>query len=400
MISFERYTALFRTPHVASAIGASIIGRIPIGLASLAILLFVQERAGSFALGGSTTASYVLGLAGISPLIGRIIDRLSPRPVLLASAALYPVALIALVVLVSIGAGTYWIIGCALLAGATLPPITAAIRTLYPRLVDDAGLLQTAYSIDSIVIELVFIIGPAFAAMFVALGHAEGGVLLAALCGTAGATVFLRTSAVRAWVIQRPARHSLIGPLRSTKLLAILAATTCYSVGFGLFEVGVTGFAARQGVPAAAGVILGLSSVGSASGALIYGSRDWPLSLPRQFLIAVVAMALCFALLLPVTNVVLIALVSVIAGAPIATVLSVQSLLVSRFAPRAMLAESFTWTATFLLGGIAAGYAAGGVMIDAGAPAAALAAAVVMALCAGSIVWFALARYADRVAVD
>jgi predicted MFS family arabinose efflux permease len=65
-----------------------------------------------------------------------------------------------------------------------------------------------------------------------------------------------------------------------------------------------------------------------------------------------------------------------------------------------MLAESFTWTATFLLGGIAAGYAAGGVMIDAWAPAAALAAAVVMALCAGSIVWFALARYADRVAVD
>jgi predicted MFS family arabinose efflux permease len=52
------------------------------------------------------------------------------------------------------------------------------------------------------------------------------------------------------------------------------------------------------------------------------------------------------------------------------------------------------------LGGIAAGYAAGGVMIDAWSPTAALAAAVAMALCAGRIVWLALARRAQHAAAD
>jgi hypothetical protein len=43
-----------------------------------------------------------------------------------------------------------------------------------------------------------------------------------------------------------------------------------------------------------------------------------------------------------------------------ATVIAVQSLLVSRLSPRTMLAETFTWSTTCLLGGISAGIAAGG----------------------------------------
>jgi MFS family permease len=80
VISFNRYAELFRAPDLRATLLASIVGRIPIGVSTLAILIFVQDTSRSFALGGSTAAIYVLGLALAAPLIGRLIDRIGPRP--------------------------------------------------------------------------------------------------------------------------------------------------------------------------------------------------------------------------------------------------------------------------------------------------------------------------------
>ena len=63
-----------------------MLGRLPMGLAGLAILLYVQSGTASFAVAGLVSAVYMLGVAGISPLIGRMIDRLGPRPLLILCA--------------------------------------------------------------------------------------------------------------------------------------------------------------------------------------------------------------------------------------------------------------------------------------------------------------------------
>ncbi|HYC45437.1 MAG TPA: hypothetical protein VED01_08095, partial [Burkholderiales bacterium] len=73
-------------PDLRPTVVASIAGRLPIGIAGLAILLFVQGRSGSFALAGTASALYVLGLGAVAPFLGRFIDRLGPRPVLGACA--------------------------------------------------------------------------------------------------------------------------------------------------------------------------------------------------------------------------------------------------------------------------------------------------------------------------
>jgi predicted MFS family arabinose efflux permease len=98
-------------------------------------------------------------------------------------------------------------------------------------------------------------------------------------------------------------------------------------------------------------------------------------------------MAAGLLLLVPLENLVLFAVANVIAGAPMAPVIAVQSQLVSRLTPREMLAESFTWGTTCLLGGISAGIAAGGVMAEHFAPWAILVAAAASTLFAGVIVW-------------
>ena len=379
---------MFRVPGLLATLVASIVGRLPIGIATLAILLFLQGRTGSFALAGVAAALYVLGLATVAPFLGRLIDRFGPRPVLSAGAVIYPCMMVALVVLALADGAQTWVAFAALVAGASFPPITACMRALYPRVVPDVGLLQTAYSADAALVESVFILGPARGALFVAAGYAHGAVLLAAVCAGAGNVVFLRSPAVRNWVIQPPAgRRSMLGPLRSPPLLALYAANFLYAFAFGLYELAVTAFAAERGVPAAAGVILALASVGSAAGVIVYGGRNWKWSVTDQFLANLGLMAAGLLVIAPVTNLYGFALLNVVACATMAPAIASQSVLVSRLAAREMLAETFTWSATCLLAGISGGIAAGGLLAEYVAPSWILVSAALSTLLAVAIVW-------------
>lgn len=361
----KRYRELFAVPELRSTVLSSIAGRMPIGIAGLAILLFVQTRSGSFALAGTTSALYVLGLGLLAPLLGRLIDRFGPRPVLSVCAVLYPAALVGLAALVMLAATPVWICVMAVLAGASLPPINACIRALYPKLVTDPSLLHTAYSVDSALVEAVFILGPALVALCVAAGHAEAAVLLAALSAAFGTTFFMRAGPIRRWAAAPGRiRRDWAGVLRYPQLALVFAVTVLYSVSFGLFEVAVTAHAAAKGSPAVAGITLALTSVGAGAGAFVYGARHWRTPLRMQFVFTLAAMAAGILLLVPIDALALYAAASVVAGVPMATVIATQSLLVSRLAPRERLAESFTWGSTCLLVGVSAGIAAGGMLAE------------------------------------
>jgi MFS family permease len=365
----DRYRALFRVPAIRATMLASIPGRLPIGIAGFAILLLVQNKSGSFVTAGVASALYVLGLATVAPTVGRMMDRAGPRPVLRACTMIYPVMLVALVALVSLQAHAIAIALCAYVAGAALPPVTICMRTLYPRVLTDPALLQTAYSVDSVIVESVFVIGPAWVALFLAAGYPSGAVLLAALTGCVGTLWFMRTPAIRDWEIRPRPALGRWGVFGEPGLVVLFAATLFYSVAFGLYEVGVTAWATKRDAPAAAGIALALASAGSALGAFAYGARHWRAPLRKQFLLALGLMAAGSLLVAPVHNVYLFMLVNIIAGAPMASVIATQSLLLSRLAPQGMLAESFTWGGTCLLGGISGGIALGGVLAETVAPA-------------------------------
>jgi MFS family permease len=365
MLSLQRYHDLFGVPELRSTIISSIAGRMPIGITGLAILLFVQGRSASFSLAGTASALYVLGLGVVAPLLGRLIDRLGPRPVLAVCAISYPAALIALAGLVLVSAPAASIYAIAVVAGATLPPISACTRALYPKLLSDAALLHTAYSVDSALVEIVFIIGPALVALCVATGHPEAAVLLAAVSAAVGTALFMRAPPVKRWTATRArGGRDILGVLRYPKLVLVFGVTVLYSIAFGLFEVAVTAHAAAKGAPAAAGIALALASVGSGAGAVVFGARHWHAPLKRQFVLALLVMTIGILLLVPVDSLYAYAAVCLVAGVPMATVIATQSLLVSRLSPRARLAESFTWGATCLLVGVSGGIAAGGALAE------------------------------------
>src|SRR5512145_1447539 len=119
MISLNRYQSLLREPHIASTVVASVVGRLPIGMAVISILLFVQQVDKSYSRAGIASGLYVVGVAALAPYVGRLIDRFGPRPLLVVSACAYPLALCALIVAVRSGAGILWLGVAAFLAGAT-----------------------------------------------------------------------------------------------------------------------------------------------------------------------------------------------------------------------------------------------------------------------------------------
>lgn len=380
MLSLARYTALLRPRDLREMFAVSILGRLPIGITGLAILLLVQTSAGSFAMGGLASGCYVAGLAALAPAVGRLIDRYGPRPMLLVSALLFPAALVCLTLAVRAGLGAATIFALSAAAGAAFPPITVCMRTYLKRRFADDAQLTAAYSVESVLIELIFIVGPMFVALLVAFASPATAVLFAAASGLVGSMLFLRSPALQGWSVERRTRAGLLGPLGERGFPPLIAVILAYSTAFGLMEIGITAYAAERGQPALAGVLLGLMSGGSALGGLAYGSRSWGFPLSRQFAGALGLMGVGLAVLTLRWNPWAFSFWCVLAGVIMAPALIMQAMLVAKTARPEHSTEAFTWSTSALLSGVGIGLAAGGALLEIYDSRAALGAAALISL--------------------
>jgi predicted MFS family arabinose efflux permease len=257
-----------------------------------------------------------------------------------------------------------WILALAAAAGAAFPPITVCMRTYFKQRLHDDTLLNTAYSLESVLIELIFIVGPMIVALFVAAASPAAAVLFAAVTGSIGTLLFLRAPPLRTWRIERRTVSSLLGPLAQPGFPALVAIVLCYSSAFGLLEIGITAYATERGSSALAGVLLGLMSAGSAVGGIAYGSRSWHLPLMQQFALMLALMGVGLLVLALPWGPWAFALWSVFAGVVMAPALIIQSVLVAKTARAEHMTEAFTWSASALLSGVGVGMAVGGVLLE------------------------------------
>lgn len=365
MLSFARYRAVLDQSDLRGAIASSVLGRLPIGMAGLALMLASRESTGSFADAGLLTGMYVSGLAFLAPWIGRHIDRHGPRSAMMACAIAYPTMLCGLVGSIALDLPASLSALIAFAAGAVFPPITASMRAfLKQRLGTNDTYLAIAYSLESLLIESIFIVGPIFVALFVALVSAKAAVLFAAACGFLGTLLFLRSPALQHWKIEPREPSSMLGPLAEPGFPALLATIALYATAFGMLEMGITGIAVEWRKPALAGLLLALMSVGSATGALAYGGRVWHAPLARQFSTMLLLMGGGAAVLGAIDNPWVFAVFSILAGVVMAPALIIQSMLVARIARPVQSTEAFTWSSTALLAGVSAGIALAGSILD------------------------------------
>ncbi|MGH2949640.1 MAG: MFS transporter, partial [Solirubrobacteraceae bacterium] len=197
----RRYAAVLRTPHVAALIASTLLARFPIGINALAIVLYLRAERGSFAIAGLVAGALAAGSGVGAPVQGRLVDAFGQRRVLVPLGAVHAAALGALVWTTEAGAPLAVLFACGLMAGFAIPPTSSVLRSMWPSLLRERPeLLQAAYALDSVLIELIFIAGPLLTAAIATVMTPQAALAVSAasvMVGTLSFTALPPSRAVR-----------------------------------------------------------------------------------------------------------------------------------------------------------------------------------------------------------
>jgi MFS family permease len=383
------YGRILREPGVAAIVAATVVGRLPIGVSGLAILLYVKEVSGSFAAAGVAAGALALGSAVGAPLQGRLIDWRGERT-LMPLACVHAGGLLLVWALGAADAAAVVLAVAAFAAGVAIPPVSSVLRSRWPLLL--AGrpeLVPSAYALDSVLIEVIFVVGPLLTTVIVATVGPQYALAVSAACVLGG--TFLLLSGLHGR--ERPAapdagsRRFGLGALAAPGLRTLVLASLPAGFAFGTIEVVLPAFSAEEGHEELAGLLLAVWAGASGVAGLVYGARPPRAPLTDVHLRLACALPLATAALFAATSTLTMALLVVLMGLPIAPLIASRNQLVERVAPRGTATEAFTWPLTALVAGVSIGAAVGGALVEAYSwPAAVMAAVVVSAAGAGLLV--------------
>jgi MFS family permease len=383
------YASILRVPRLAALLVTGVVARLSMGIDSLAVVLFLQAERGSFGIAGVVAGALALGSGVGAPVSARLVDRAGARVLVLLGVV--HAAGLAGIILAGPGAPAAALVALALLTGIALPPASSVLYAQYPRLLhDQPELLRSAYALDSVATEIIFISGPILTALLVAIVAPAAALALSAVCVSAGTAAFVMAMPSPAAAEAHaggaaPEPAGLLGALRAPGVRTLAVVMVPVGFAFGVLEVSVPAFATAEGAPELAGVLLAVWAAGSAAGGLVYGSR------PRTS--TVNAAHLRVALLLPVgmAPVVLavspltMALLIIPAGVFIAPLLATRNELVGTVAPAGSQTEAYAWPLTAIVAGVSLGAAAAGLLVDASGWRSAIALAAVSAAVGGAL---------------
>ena len=361
---FKRYVEFVRQPEVFPLLLVALLTRMPVGMVGFAMLMFLREALGNFTLAGSAVGINFVAMAAVAPIVGRIIDRHGPRVPLLVTGTLQPLALVGVLVSAHLGLRFAAIASCAALAGAFASPITTLTRTAWRHRFEREDDRRTAYSLDAVMIEINFTLGPAIVALILAQVSATAAFGFAIVVVVAALVIFLAGPTLRYFKKSEAIERHLFGPLTEPRLWLVFMASFGLTTCFGLLEVGYPAYATALATPALGGVLLSINSLGSALGGAIFGGLHLRAPVERQFACVLGLMAIPVFLHTVVSGTPAFATVAFFAGALIAPSIASQSVLISRLAPAQYATEAFTWSSTFIVSGLGAGMALGGFLVE------------------------------------
>jgi MFS family permease len=376
----RRYADVLGAPGVGRVVCAALLGRLPSGMAPLATVLLLRAEGRSYAVAGVVVAASSLATAIGWPLWGRLVDRIGQAQVLLPLGVVYPAAFAGLALLATHGAPVVALTACSALAGATLPPLGACMRALWPSLLEGQGLRDTAYALEAWLQELFFVFGPLIAAAVAVVASPWAAVLTASAFAAVGTIWFALMPAVRA-LGRSPRPPSRAGALGSAAVRTVMLSTFAMGVAFGIVEVAMPAFGEVHGSRAQGGFALSCFALGSLLGGLWIGTRPPSRRLAGRFELALAALALA-----------LMCALMLIAGMPIAPAFAASYGLIDELAVPGTTTEAFALLGTAIVAGLSLGTSVSGVAIEQLGLTGALALA---APCVGAATLVAVARRAS-----
>jgi MFS family permease len=357
----EPYRRVLALPGVRSLMIVAILARVPLTAAGVTLTLHVVLDLGrGYAAAGLVGAASTVGSALGSPLLGRLVDRSGLRPALLVTTLAE----------VAFWGAAPWLpypplVVAAFVAGLLGLPVFGVVRQSLAALVPEAQRRQ-AYSLDSMSVELSFMIGPTVAVLVVTQLSATVAIwAVGAAMLLSGTALYLLNPPTREAAegapARRPARRDWLRP----RLVGVLLVATAATVALSGTEVGVVALLRESDEVRWTGLVLAAWGAYSMAGGFVHGSM-------RRALPPVVLIALLGVFTVPVGLAHgwwLLCLVLLPAGALCAPTLAATADAVSRLVPAAARGEAMGWYGSGLTTGLALGAPFVGAVVDRSGPA-------------------------------
>ncbi|SJN12292.1 ABC transporter, permease protein [Leucobacter sp. 7(1)] len=365
------YRALFRLPGTIPLTTAGLLARMPLSMIGIGLITMVATARGSYGYAGALAAVFAVSSALATPQVARLVDRFGQRRIVPIAVVVSLAALAVLLITFRLD-GPVPVIFIAAACAGLLPSMPALVRVRWVGIIrgerertgKDAPELHTAFAWETVLDDLSFVLGPPISiglsvGLFPEAGPLVGGVLL--LLG-AGWLLSQRSTE------PRPGRQGVAGgPLSVLRIPAVWGmVVTLLTMGaiLGTVDVASVAFAERQGIPAAASIVLAVYALGSALSGVVFGTLT--LWRPTRVLlrIGIVGTALTTLPLIWISTVAELSITVFIAGAFFAPTMILATKLIEESVPAPSLTEALTWSTAGLAFGVAIGPAVAGPLID------------------------------------
>lgn len=363
------YKSLFEEPGRAWFVTATAVGRVPSAMKALACILLVQQLTGSYGMAGLVGATQTLVAAILAPVLARLIDVRGEKGVLFWSMMAHIVGVAALI------AAAYsdlppasMLVGAAIIGGSSVQ-FGSLSRARWVRSLGRGRALERAYSLESMIDEMGFVIGPMLVVPLTIQVHPTAGILASMAMTVLGTVMLLRQPRTGETVrMSTPIAQGHTGNeqsvVRIPAVQLMIASLVCMGALFGAAEIVIVAFTEHHDQPNAASYVAAIFAIGSLLGAVLYGARHWPGSTPVKILITFWWIGLGTIPILLAPSIPMMALAVFITGLAISPGMIVANLFVEQVSPASKLTEAFAWLGSAMATGAAIGSIVAGYLVD------------------------------------
>jgi MFS family permease len=355
----------------------------------LGIVLLETSRGVSYAVAGTISASFAIAAAIGGPVVSGFVDRHGQHRVLPWAVGAYSIFMVGLLVGLDNGLPLVAVLPLAAGAGLMMPNLGSLIRARWAYVLPGSDGIHVAYAWESILDEVVFVVGPPLATVLALQVHPAAALVVCVVLVIGGS----------GWLIPQrrtePAPHGKSNragelALRSPGMPLLFLAFIFIGGIFGSFEVVTVAFAQEKDVTAITGLLLAIYAFGSLLAGFTYGVLPSPRFHGRRMtrMLSVMAVVTLGFPLAP--NAMVLAPVAFLAGLSVSPVLISGTALVERIVPAEQLTEGITWTSTGLALGLAVAIPASGIIIDSAGAHVAYLVTAGCALAACAVSWLGL----------
>ncbi|CAG7574454.1 hypothetical protein FB554_2636 [Barrientosiimonas humi] len=293
----SQYRSLFGLTGLTYVVVA-FLGRIPLAMSQLGVMLLVADDTGSYGAGGACAGALAVANAVAAPWWGNRADRFGQRPVVLIQSLAAATGLLVVLALVPTDLAWGWVAVAATVAGFFLPQVGPLARVRWRPVAERAGapskLVDTAFSYEGAADEAAFVLGPALVGVLALLGPSVALFVAAAMLAVFGTWFALHETARITFQAPEDEGTSTARLLTPALQVLCLAQLAIGSV-FGSVQNGTSVLATAAGQPGLTGLFHALLGIGSVIAGLSLTVLPARWSLParlRWFALAFVLLAL------------------------------------------------------------------------------------------------------------